>query len=281
MATKPAGDEASEPLKYQTWVLKVSIHCEGCKKKVKKVLQNIEGVYTTEIDSQQHKVTVTGNVDADTLIKKLMKTGKHAELSPENFVKEKKSGKSKKKKKKQNNPENSEEGSDDEADKNQNALKNEQAEKKPENNAAVEESPEAEDDESEEPAQTTGGGSAGGKKKKKKKKGQSGNSANGAGTGSDPPATTGFPTPTGMLDPHTVSMNLSPPTQHVYPYPPTPYYDPPPVYGMSYNTAAYPSTTTSYYAPPMYRYMHNPPPPPSDPINSYDDDDDESGCSIM
>lgn len=27
----------------QTWVLKVSIHCEGCKKKVKKVLQSIEG----------------------------------------------------------------------------------------------------------------------------------------------------------------------------------------------------------------------------------------------
>lgn len=27
----------------QTWVLKVSIHCPGCKRKVKKVLQSIEG----------------------------------------------------------------------------------------------------------------------------------------------------------------------------------------------------------------------------------------------
>lgn len=28
---------------FQTWVLKVSIHCEGCKRKVKKVLRNIDG----------------------------------------------------------------------------------------------------------------------------------------------------------------------------------------------------------------------------------------------
>ncbi|KAI4965391.1 hypothetical protein ZWY2020_054681 [Hordeum vulgare] len=31
-----------QPLMYQTVALKVSIHCEGCKKKVKKVLQTIE-----------------------------------------------------------------------------------------------------------------------------------------------------------------------------------------------------------------------------------------------
>ncbi|XP_020584825.1 heavy metal-associated isoprenylated plant protein 35-like [Phalaenopsis equestris] len=78
-----SGEPAAEPLKYQTLALKVSIHCEGCKKKVKKVLQGIEGVYKTTIDSQQQKVTVTGNVDADTLIKKLVKSGKHAELWPE------------------------------------------------------------------------------------------------------------------------------------------------------------------------------------------------------
>ncbi|KAG0468465.1 hypothetical protein HPP92_017793 [Vanilla planifolia] len=75
-----SGAEASEPLKYQTWVLKVSIHCEGCKKKVKKVLQGIDGVYKITVDAQQQKVTVTGNVDANLLIKKLCKAGKHAEL---------------------------------------------------------------------------------------------------------------------------------------------------------------------------------------------------------
>nr|XP_009381918.2 PREDICTED: heavy metal-associated isoprenylated plant protein 3-like isoform X1 [Musa acuminata subsp. malaccensis] len=75
--------ECSETLKYQTLILKVSIHCEGCKKKVKKVLQSMEGVYKTTVDPQQHKVVVTGNVAAEILIKKLLKAGKHAELWPE------------------------------------------------------------------------------------------------------------------------------------------------------------------------------------------------------
>ncbi|KAJ4957062.1 hypothetical protein NE237_013845 [Protea cynaroides] len=109
MATTPA-EEATGPLQYQTWVLKVSIHCEGCKRKVKKVLQSIEGVYTTTIDSPQQKVIVTGNVDAETLIRKLLKTGKHAELWPEKTEKEgKKSGKGKNTEK-QKEPKSSEKG---------------------------------------------------------------------------------------------------------------------------------------------------------------------------
>ncbi|PKU77795.1 heavy metal-associated isoprenylated plant protein 32 [Dendrobium catenatum] len=67
-------------LKTKTCVLKVNIHCEGCKKKVKKLLQKIDGVYTIAIDTEQGKVTVTGNVDPSTLIKKLRKSGKHAEI---------------------------------------------------------------------------------------------------------------------------------------------------------------------------------------------------------
>ncbi|KAL4025033.1 hypothetical protein IC575_013407 [Cucumis melo] len=73
----------SQPLRAQVWVLKVSIHCEGCKRKVKKVLQSIDGVYTTIIDSDQQKVTVTGNVSLETLTKRLGKAGKHAEIWPE------------------------------------------------------------------------------------------------------------------------------------------------------------------------------------------------------
>nr|GMD63416.1 heavy metal-associated isoprenylated plant protein 33-like [Ipomoea batatas] len=69
-----------EFVKIQTCVLKVNIHCEGCKNKVKKILQRIEGVYTINIDSEWGKVTVSGNVDSATLIKKLVKKGKHAEL---------------------------------------------------------------------------------------------------------------------------------------------------------------------------------------------------------
>ncbi|KAL5053394.1 hypothetical protein RYX36_034076 [Vicia faba] len=51
--------------------------------KVKKVLKCIDGVFTTTIDSQQHKVTVTGNVNVETLLKKLVRAGKPAEIWPE------------------------------------------------------------------------------------------------------------------------------------------------------------------------------------------------------
>ncbi|KAA8549182.1 hypothetical protein F0562_000866 [Nyssa sinensis] len=285
MATTP-GDDASEPLKYQTWVLKVSIHCEGCKKKVKKVLQSIDGVYTTTIDCQQQKVTVTGNVDLETLVKKLSKTGKHVEPWPENS--EKKAGKSKNKKK-QSNPDTSEKVSDDEqkniaAEKTENgaAVKNGQGQ-----NASGHPSPAAgekggEIEKTTQP-QPIDGGNGG---KKKKKKGQKGNSGNNDGErDSDAPAAeNGSPTPTGAADPPGgLSMNLSPTPQHVYQYPPTYYL--PPIYGLSYN-AAYPSINSSYYAPPMYAYGHAfrqtyPPPPPSDPIDAFSDYDHRGGCSIM
>ncbi|KAH7571013.1 hypothetical protein JRO89_XS05G0240100 [Xanthoceras sorbifolium] len=73
----------------ETCVLKVNIHCDGCKQKVKKLLQRIEvfffhhfvtGVYQVNIDAEQQKVTVSGTVDSATLIKKLVRAGKHAEL---------------------------------------------------------------------------------------------------------------------------------------------------------------------------------------------------------
>ncbi|GMI99793.1 hypothetical protein HRI_003648600 [Hibiscus trionum] len=67
-------------LKIQTCVLKVNIHCDGCKQKVKKLLQRIEGVYQVNIDAEKQKVTVSGSVDSATLIKKLVRAGKHAEI---------------------------------------------------------------------------------------------------------------------------------------------------------------------------------------------------------
>ncbi|CAK7340655.1 unnamed protein product [Dovyalis caffra] len=118
-------ENTEAPLKYKKWVLKVSVHCEGCKKKVKKILNNIDGVYTTDVDLRQQKATVIGNVDADTLIKKLIKkTGKNAELWPEKADKNqkgKKKGKAKnkeKEKEKQSDQESSsEEGGDGENEK--------------------------------------------------------------------------------------------------------------------------------------------------------------------
>ncbi|XP_020222672.1 heavy metal-associated isoprenylated plant protein 37 [Cajanus cajan] len=73
-------EEDFKLLKIQTCVLKVNIHCDGCKQKVKKLLQRIEGVYQVQIDAEQQKVTVLGSVDSATLIKKLVRAGKYAEL---------------------------------------------------------------------------------------------------------------------------------------------------------------------------------------------------------
>ncbi|PSS10150.1 Heavy metal-associated isoprenylated plant protein [Actinidia chinensis var. chinensis] len=64
----------------KTCALRVSIHCGGCKQKVRKLLQKIDGVNSTTVDVGQGKVIVTGNVDPAILIKKLVKSGKHAEL---------------------------------------------------------------------------------------------------------------------------------------------------------------------------------------------------------
>ncbi|KAK9074532.1 hypothetical protein SSX86_007130 [Deinandra increscens subsp. villosa] len=75
-----AKDEDFKLLKIQTCTLRVNLHCDGCKHKVKKILQRIEGVYQVSIDAEQQKVTVSGSVDSATLIKKLLKAGKHAEI---------------------------------------------------------------------------------------------------------------------------------------------------------------------------------------------------------
>ncbi|KAI8025244.1 Heavy metal-associated isoprenylated plant protein 35 [Camellia lanceoleosa] len=101
MATTPGQGESLDPLTYKTSVLKVSVHCEGCKRKVKKVLLGVHGVNAVDVDIKQQKVIVNGNVDAATLIKKLEKSGKHAQLWPEIVAekKEKKLHKSKNKEK--------------------------------------------------------------------------------------------------------------------------------------------------------------------------------------
>ncbi|XP_074347907.1 uncharacterized protein LOC141686755 [Apium graveolens] len=69
-----------EFVKIKICDLRVHVNCYGCKKKVKKILQKIEGVYKTTIDSEQGKVTVAGDFDPNMLIKKLAENGKIAEL---------------------------------------------------------------------------------------------------------------------------------------------------------------------------------------------------------
>ncbi|XP_011010222.1 PREDICTED: uncharacterized protein LOC105115122 [Populus euphratica] len=291
MVTKPA-EEALDQLKYQTWVLKVSIHCEGCKKKVKKVLQSIDGVYNTEVDSHQHKVTVTGNVDAQILIKKLMRSGKYAELWPKNSDnKEKKSGKSQNNDKQKSPKDVQEVGGGGDHQKNTPAEKPETGAKISGGNGGDDQNSGAENDDAglesaaSVAAAASGGGSGKKKKKKKKPSGNSNNGASGDNSG-------GVPADTGSLSmadldsaPSMPLMSQSPPHQHVYPYP-SMYNQPIPAYGINYNTP-YCSASESCYANPMHAQIHyhqqryQPPAPPSDLIKEFGDDDNETGCSVM
>ncbi|OAY49545.1 heavy metal-associated isoprenylated plant protein 36 [Manihot esculenta] len=297
MATKLA-EGPPEQLKYQTWVFKVSIHCEGCRKKVRKVLQGIDGVYMTQIDSQQHKVTVTGNVDAETLIKKLARSGKHAELWPEKSEKkDKKSGKSMING--EQDSKGSQEigaGSDDGENDDQNNLKekSETVAKSDGGNQPLDAEGEQAGGENAAAATTGGGGSgSGGKKKKKKKGGQNNGEHNNDGSGGDDHssgATVEAKSPTANPNPNpappTASMEYVPQHQPAYPYHLPLYYAASPAYGVNYNTA-YPSATASYYAPSMHAhlYAHQPPHPPYEPIKRmiHDDHDyDNDGiCLIM
>ncbi|KAH7439327.1 hypothetical protein KP509_04G056300 [Ceratopteris richardii] len=80
MATESNGNLASS--KVETIHLRVYIHCEGCKKKVTKLLTRVEGVQAVEIDASLGKVTVTGTAEIKALIRKLEKKGKVVELWP-------------------------------------------------------------------------------------------------------------------------------------------------------------------------------------------------------
>ncbi|KAK9136911.1 hypothetical protein Sjap_007505 [Stephania japonica] len=290
-------------LQYRTWVLKVSIHCEGCKRKVKKVLQSVEGVYTVTFDAQKHKVTVVGDVEADTLIKKLVKTNKHAELWPEEPSETKKKKKKKKKKnksKEQKDPKSSEDDTSDDDD-------NEEEEGEEENDNSEENHPKLPSNGNNVtvtvmggqpgvPQSNTSGGSGGKKKKKKKKKkGQNGN--NTSEVGADTSGSTGLAL--AAPAPALVPVNLSSPS-HIHPVYSQPSYGggPPPqhhqvqyiaptshVVSYSHNTV-HPVASTSYvtrYSQP-YTCAYVEPDVyelPSDPLDVCSDEDDEIGCRIV
>ncbi|KAL0388777.1 UNVERIFIED_CONTAM: Heavy metal-associated isoprenylated plant protein 35 [Sesamum radiatum] len=290
MASGQAEEPSQPPLQYQTWVLKVSIHCQGCKRKVKKVLQSIEGVYTTSIDSQQQKVTVTGNIDAQTLIKKLVKTGKHAELwseRPPSAGKEKKPGKGNCNEKEndskntENSEEEEEENPSDQGNTNNNLQVNMSSPRtnggstvkfldpvSVENLAGGEKSPAAEKN-----------GSANGGEKNSGGGGGQGQGQGGASTGVEIPKV-GF---TQVVD----QINPSPTLENVYHYPPS--YSPQQAYVVSYN-AAHPTANDapSYYMPPSpYSYasyaqaeMHQ---AQAAPLDSFEilSDENPNGCYIM
>ncbi|MCD9645902.1 hypothetical protein HAX54_035258 [Datura stramonium] len=58
--------------------LKVGLHCDECIKKILKAIKKIEDIETYDVDTQLNKVTVTGNVTTEEVIKVLHKIGKQA-----------------------------------------------------------------------------------------------------------------------------------------------------------------------------------------------------------
>lgn len=243
-------------------------------------------------------MTVTGNVEAETLLKKLLRSGKHAELWPE-------TKKAKKSKSKNNNNEKKTADSSEKDGDHEDGHGDQPDQINGGDDADDGGESDKEGDESNEAAGGGGGNSASTgakkKKKKKKKKGQNGNSTNVSGGGN--PGDTYFgDAPGGGIVPSMAalevaqamgSMNMSPPIQHVYPgpYPSSMYYQPP-TYGLNYNTACPTSTATSYFAPDAMHsttYSHPDmysPALPSDSFETFyveDDehDEDESGCHIM
>ncbi|CAH8313087.1 unnamed protein product [Eruca vesicaria subsp. sativa] len=58
--TKPEGEK--KPVNVV--VMKLDMHCEGCGKKIKRLLKHYKGVEDVQIDYKDNKMTVVGNVDA-------------------------------------------------------------------------------------------------------------------------------------------------------------------------------------------------------------------------
>ncbi|KAK4273438.1 hypothetical protein QN277_021842 [Acacia crassicarpa] len=286
------GEEQIEPLICKNYALKVSIHCEGCKRKVKKILQSIDGVYSINIDLKKQKVMVMGNVDSKTLIKKLTKAGKHAELWPEKSdSKKKKQGKSENKEK-QSDPESREDSSQvsDEDEKGgvkvvvQDTAKNGEGGIPIKNSegcgsaagksgvqfqalrpevkqvvtiSAGNEPPTPGYNENEARNESSGGGSK--KKKKKKKKGQKGNNsgAEGGERSGNAPANQGRVQVLEAVSNIPSQANQNPPGHHIgHQYPPH-YQYAPLAYGVNHH-AAYPNSySTAYYnSKGSYSYAH-------------------------
>ncbi|KAI3839952.1 hypothetical protein MKX03_020440 [Papaver bracteatum] len=66
--------------------LKVGMHCEECIKKIRKAIKKIEDLETYDFDIKNNKLTVSGNVTPEKVIKVLQKIGKSASIWDEEEV---------------------------------------------------------------------------------------------------------------------------------------------------------------------------------------------------
>ncbi|XP_068635918.1 heavy metal-associated isoprenylated plant protein 30-like [Aristolochia californica] len=70
------------PLALQTVDLKVRMCCTGCERVVRNAILKLRGVDSVEINLELEKVTVTGYVDRNKVLKAVRRSGKKAEFWP-------------------------------------------------------------------------------------------------------------------------------------------------------------------------------------------------------
>ncbi|KAG0457110.1 hypothetical protein HPP92_022267 [Vanilla planifolia] len=69
-------------LSLQTVELKVRMCCEGCERVVKHALHKLRGVDSVEVNLPLEKVTVTGYVDRNKVLKEVRRSGKRRNFGP-------------------------------------------------------------------------------------------------------------------------------------------------------------------------------------------------------
>ncbi|KAK4353712.1 hypothetical protein RND71_025906 [Anisodus tanguticus] len=67
---------------FNTFALKLKVHCKDCGKKLEKQLLKFKGVRSVKIDQKLGKVVISGEVDPAKILSKFEKCGREAELWP-------------------------------------------------------------------------------------------------------------------------------------------------------------------------------------------------------
>ncbi|KAK8605413.1 hypothetical protein V6N13_102194 [Hibiscus sabdariffa] len=62
--------------------IKVKMDCDGCERRVRNAVSSIKGVRSVQVNRKQSRVTVTGYVEPNKVLKKVKSTGKKAEFWP-------------------------------------------------------------------------------------------------------------------------------------------------------------------------------------------------------
>nr|XP_016479568.1 PREDICTED: heavy metal-associated isoprenylated plant protein 21-like [Nicotiana tabacum] len=66
----------------QTVEIKVKMDCDGCERKVKNAVNSIKGLKTVEVNRKQNRITVSGHIDPNKVLKRVKSTGKMAIFWP-------------------------------------------------------------------------------------------------------------------------------------------------------------------------------------------------------